>query len=391
LAATAAAFLLAAGGASAAAPGVSTDAASSISPTNARLNGAVNPGGKSTNWYFQFGTSTSYGTNTATQNAGSGTKAKSESIAINGLHPGTSYDFRIVASNASGTSFGANQSFVTFGPPAAQTQTSQSVNTSAATLVGAVNPGGLATSWYFEYGTTTSYGSRTATEKIGAGTSTLTVSAPLANLAPGTTYHFRLVATSSAGTSYGADASFATSPALSLKANVLEVVHGNEVALSGVVTNGAMGVSVTISSEPYGTNSFTTVGTTLTRTGGAFVFYARPHIGTTYVAGANGGTSQTVAIGVRPSVSLVRLRLARLETHVSAGVQLVGRQVKLQRLEYGHWVTLKQFHLNANSSVVFKATELPHGHSTIRIALSVNEAGPGLLAGFSRELSYRRS
>lgn len=382
--------LVGAGVASAAAPSVTTNAASSIAPTKVRLNGSVNPGGRATTWYFQLGTTTGYGTNTAVQNAGSGTRTQGESIAVNGLAPGTAYDFRIVASNASGTSFGANQSFVTLGPPAVQTQTAESVNTTAATLVGAVNPGGLSTSWYFEYGTTTAYGLKTPTENIGSGASVLTVSAPLASLAGGTTYHFRLVAVSSAGTSYGSDASFTTTPALTLKAQALEVVHGDEVALSGVVSTGAIGVMVSISAEPYGTSSFSVVGTTLTRTAGTFVFYARPHIGTTYEASANGGTSQTVAIGVRPSVSLVSLRLARLETHVSAGVQLVGRQVQLQRLEYGHWVTLKQFHLNAKSTAIFNASALPPGRSTIRIALSVNEAGPGLLAGFSRELGYRR-
>jgi hypothetical protein len=293
--------------------------------------------------------------------------------------------------NGSGTTFGANQSFVTPGPPAAVTETSQSVGTTTATLVGTVNPGGLSTNWFFQYGTTTAYGSETPSENIGSGTSTMSVSAPIASLAAGVGYHFRLVAVSSAGTSYGADATFSTTPALTLNTHTLEVVHGNVVPLSGIVAGGATGVTVTITAEPYGMSSFATVGTTLTRTNGAYVFYARPHIGTTYQASANGGSSQTVAVAVRPSITVKRIAHGRLEAHVSAGVQLIGRNVKLQRLESGRWVTLKQTHINSLSNAILSSTALPHGHSTIRIALSVNEAGPGLLAGFSRVFSYLRS
>jgi hypothetical protein len=377
--------------AAAAPPFVTTGAASSIAPTRVRLNASVDPRGSATTWYFQLGTTTGYGTDTAVQSAGAGTKAVQESIVVAGLAAGTTYDFRVVASNGSGTTFGANQAFVTPGPPEAATQTSESVGTTTATLMGTLDPGGLSTSWYFQYGTSTAYGSTTPTENIGSGTATLPVSAPLSSLTAGTTYHFRLVAVSSAGTSYGADASFSTSPALTLKTQAQLVVHGNDVALTGAVADAGAGVMVTVAAEPYGTSAFATVGTTLTRTDGTYLFYARPHIGTTYEASGNGGSSQTVAVAVRPSVSLVRLTRGRLESHVAAGVQLVHRQVKLQRLQHGKWVTLEQLHLNTSSNAVFGPAALPHGHSTIRVALSVNEAGPGLLAGFSRVIAYSRA
>jgi hypothetical protein len=386
----AAAALILAGAAAAAPPSVSTSGASSLAPTAAHLNGSVNPNGRRTSWYFQLGTTTSYGTNTAVQNAGSGTKSERESIAVTGLTPGTTYDYRLVASNSSGTSFGPNETFVTLAPPAVQTQTAQSLQTTGATLMGAVDPNGLATTWYFEFGTTTSYGSKTTPETLASGTTVLTVSAPLANLVAGTAYHYRLVATSAAGTAYGADGTFTTAPALTLAAKSLSVVHGNELELSGAVSTGTPGVSVAVLAERYGATSFTQVGTAITRTGGSYAYYARPGIGTTYETSANGGTSQTVAIGVRPSVSLTALREARIQTHVSAGVQLVGRLVQLQRLESGRWVTLKYLHLNTHSTATFTASALPQGRSTIRVALSVNEAGPGLLGGFSREIGYKR-
>jgi hypothetical protein len=382
--------LLVVAAASAAPPAVTTDPASSLGPTKARLHGAVNPGGHDTTWYFQLGTTTGYGTNTAAQHTGAGTKPVNVAMSVNGLAPGTTYDFRLVASNSAGTTFGANQTFVTLAPPAVQTQAVQSVATTSATPMGAVNPNGLATSWWFEYGPTTSYGAKTPVESIGSGTAAIGVSAPLANLAAGTTYHYRLVASNSAGTNYGGDLSFVTAPALTLKAHAFDVVHGNQIELSGTVSSGTSGVAVTVAAEPYGSSAFTPVGTTLTRNGGTFVFYAKPGIGTTYQASVNGGVSQTVPVGVHPSISLTALRLARLKVHVSAGIQLIGRQVQLQRLQSGRWVTLKHYKLDTGSNVTFSASALPHGHSTIRIALSVNEAGPGLLAGFSRELGYRR-
>jgi len=79
-----------------------------------------------------------------------------------------------------------------------------------------------------------------------------------------------------------------------------------------------------------------------------------------------------------------------LSTRVSAASSFAGKIVQLQRLVNGRWVTVKRQRLDSSALGIFKASLLPRGHSTIRIALSVNEAGPGYLAGFSRTLGYRR-
>ena len=54
----------------------------------------------------------------------------------------------------------------------------------------------------------------------------------------------------------------------------------------------------------------------------------------------------------------------------------------------GNWVTVKRTRLNANSTALFSASLLPDGTSTIRVAMSVNQAGPGYLGGFSRQLTH---
>ena len=74
------------------------------------------------------------------------------------------------------------------------------VGPTSATLGGSVNPNGRSTSWYIEYGTSTSYGSRTSSRSAGSGTAALAVSVGRLRLKAGVTYHFRLVATSSLGT-----------------------------------------------------------------------------------------------------------------------------------------------------------------------------------------------
>jgi hypothetical protein len=224
----------------------------------------------------------------------------------------------------------------------------------------------------------------------GSGTGSRGVSTSVSGLTPGATYHFRLVASSNAGTSRGADGSFATMQSVTIAQAAHQVVHGRFVTLSGTVSNKQTGIRVTILAQPFGETSFQSVGTALTGNGGAWSFAARPTIRTVYVANAEGGTSTPVVVGVRPAVSLRRITNGRLSTRVVAGTSFATKLVQLQRLRNGRWVTVKRARLNARSAAIFKATALPRGRSTIRIAMSVNQAGPGYLGGFSRTMVYRR-
>ena len=78
-------FSLLAGAANAATPAAATGAVSNLSTTSVRLNGSVDPNGEQTNWYFDFGPTTSYGTRTAVMNAGSGQNANNVASNITGL------------------------------------------------------------------------------------------------------------------------------------------------------------------------------------------------------------------------------------------------------------------------------------------------------------------
>jgi hypothetical protein len=95
-------------------------------------------------------------------------------------------------------------------PPKATTKPATGVKSTSATLNGSVNPEGLKTTYYFEYGTTKSYGHKTGKHSLKAGTTARSVSALIHGLKPSTTYHFRVVAHNAAGTADGKDLTFTT-------------------------------------------------------------------------------------------------------------------------------------------------------------------------------------
>lgn len=93
-------------------PVAQTLAASNRTSSSARLNASVNPNTLATSVWFEWGATKNYGNTTAIQSIGSGGTAVSINAAISGLTAGTTYHFRVVASNSSGISYGANQTFV---------------------------------------------------------------------------------------------------------------------------------------------------------------------------------------------------------------------------------------------------------------------------------------
>ncbi len=105
--------------------------------------------------------------------------------------------------------------------PAASTGSASSLTRTSAVVAGTLDPRGAGTSWHFEYGTTTAYGQSSAAQSLPAGEGAQPISTTLTGLAPGTTYHYRLVASNSSGAAVGADATLTTAPA----APVLSVIH----------------------------------------------------------------------------------------------------------------------------------------------------------------------
>ncbi len=99
--------------AAASAPAVTTSSTSDVNKSNATLSGTVNPNGQSTTYVFEYGTTTSYGTQTNSTGVGSGNTPVGVHQAIFGLAPNTTYHYRLVATNATGTTDGADQTLTT--------------------------------------------------------------------------------------------------------------------------------------------------------------------------------------------------------------------------------------------------------------------------------------
>ncbi len=93
-------------------PTVTTEAPTGVDLTHATLTGAAAANGALTTWYFQFGTSASYGTNTA---PGSLSSNGVVTAALSGLAPATFYHYQLVASNSFGTALGGDVTFRTGG------------------------------------------------------------------------------------------------------------------------------------------------------------------------------------------------------------------------------------------------------------------------------------
>lgn len=94
--------------------------------------------------------------------------------------------------------------------PGVTTNGASGVSTTAATLGGTVYPTGASANAYFQWGTTAAYGSTTASQNVGAGTTPVPISANLTGLACATTYHLQAVVSNGDGTGYGGDQSFTT-------------------------------------------------------------------------------------------------------------------------------------------------------------------------------------
>ncbi|MHB8235821.1 MAG: alkaline phosphatase family protein [Solirubrobacteraceae bacterium] len=144
------------------APIVNTATPAGITQTSATLKATVNPnGGEVSECKLEYGTTNSYGQSApCTPPPGSGNAPVSVSAPVSGLTANNSYVFRVVATNAGGTSSDGEQTFKTLPEaPTVVTGVASQITQTSATLKATVNPnGGEVSECKLEYGTTNSYG-----------------------------------------------------------------------------------------------------------------------------------------------------------------------------------------------------------------------------------------
>jgi len=203
-------------------PNANTEAATAIGGSTATLNGTVDPdGGPDATCSFSYGTDPELADaeTVACTPAGPFANATAVSATLSDLSTVATYYFRVESSNSNGATNGEIMSFTTStSAPVVETGMVSDYAETTATLTGAVNPAGLSTTYRFEYGATASYGFSTPVSVAGVGNQALPVAAVIAGLQPSTTYHYRLVATNSLGTTHGADRTFATGGPLPVRA-----------------------------------------------------------------------------------------------------------------------------------------------------------------------------
>ncbi|HQZ15224.1 MAG TPA: Calx-beta domain-containing protein, partial [Vicinamibacteria bacterium] len=160
--------------------------------------------------------------------------------------------------------------------PTVTTDPATAVTDTEATWNGTVNPNGLATDAYFEYGLDTTYGSATTPSSAGSGSVPVPVTFAATGLLCGRTYHYRVVASNSLGTASGLDVSFATSPCpptLSISdVSVVEGDAGTTNATFTVTLSAASASTVTVSAETSDVTA--TAGSDYTATGPTTLSFA---------------------------------------------------------------------------------------------------------------------
>jgi hypothetical protein len=221
--------------------------------------------------------------------------------------------------------------------PGATTGPASNVTSTSATVSGTVNPNKQNTTYHFEYGTTTAYGTSTPDQGPVGGNAGKPASADLTGLAPSTPYHYRLVATNPSGTTQGADQTFTTlaagqappgGNAVTIAANPPSVLFGQATTITGQVTgNGNGGVQVTLQSKPAppvtGAN-FTDVATATTDASGNYTFTQIPELNTQYQVEAKASpkvTSPVITVNVR---KIVTFKLSDSTPKRGSGVRFSG-------------------------------------------------------------------
>jgi hypothetical protein len=270
--------------------------------------------------------------------------------------------------------------------PTATTGAATNIGSTTATLTGEVNPGRETTTWFFEYGTTTSYGSVTPTDTINGGNATRNVDAAVTGLAPSTTYHYRLVAQNPSGTVRGADRTFTTTASggpptgqqdVTLAAAPNPVVFGRRVVLSGRVrAPGNDPVQVALFADPFPLdNSFSQVAAGATASNGSYAFNHVPRVHTRYRVAA--ATSPATA---SPDL-LVRVRI-RVTLRLSDRTPRRGQRVRFSGLAFpahdGRRVLIQRRGSTGGFRTVARTTLRDAGSSRSRFSRSLRVSRDGV-------------
>jgi hypothetical protein len=264
--------------------------------------------------------------------------------------------------------------------PTASTGGAGPVTPTTALLHGTVDPNGHATTYFFQFGTTSLYGTNSGTQSAGSGQSAISITAGIGGLVPNTLYHYRIVAQYSGGLVKGKDRTVRTSKqplAMSLSAVPNPVPFGSPLMVSGALSgtgNGNRTVVLQANPFPYTQGFQLAANPQVTNAQGGFTF---PIL-------SLGMTTQfRVFLQANPSVAApvltvgvgFRVGAAANHTHVRRGGKvnfagtlqpaLSGVEVVIQRRRHGRWTTvgrtLSRHRVGAGSAKFSKRVRIQRG------------------------------
>ncbi len=373
-------------------PKATTSGAEALSRTGATVTGTLTPGGADATYFFEYGTSTSYGLKTPSTVVPASDAPTTVKRTLSGLTVETTYHYRLVATNAAGTSRGADRTLkTTANPKKPSVSTQPAINAAAqsATFTARINPQGQETTYYFQYGLSTKFGLKSAVQSAGAGTSTVSVATNVGALTANAKYYFRVIAKNATGTTTGSTRNFTTPRGLTgvnATATPSPVVWSGGAVIAGTVGGagvGGVGVALFRQDFPF-TGPFTQVATQVASSAGAFSFAVTP----LYQATKFQISTQTTLPVKSPVITVESALLTKLRVTARkrATVQLRGliypnapkARVSIQRqTPRGRWVRVKRVGVTALAARSSFRTTVPRisRKSRYRAVVTPNDAG----------------
>jgi len=246
-------------------PSVTTQLASQVTDGQAVLRGQVNPQGFDTTAFFEFGADISYGQKTLEQTLAANSVEQNVQAIVSSLACGTTYQYRVVASNSGGVSEGDNLTFTTQSCPSStselNTQPATNITMSAAQLNGTIKTD-KDINYYFEYGLGLKFGSKTVSQSMLVNTGATPISFVLDNLLCGRNYYYRLIGEDGIGNVTVSNARILTTLSC-LEAPVVLTQAATDIRSTGAVLQGSInsrGVA-SVAYFEYGTPGALTLST----------------------------------------------------------------------------------------------------------------------------------
>jgi hypothetical protein len=335
--------------------GATTLPATDVTNTTATLNGTVDG---ATAAHFEYGTTSGYGLPTPAQTVSDGPVTAT----IGGLSPNTTYHFRLFSDAGDGED-------LTFRtepnptPPAISNQLASAITPRTAHVRATLDPNGAETTYYFQYGRSTSYGTRSE-ELTVSGTDPVTVEADLTGLAPYTRYHWRLFARSAAGRTPGRDHTLRTArlaTAVTLFSSRKIVGFNRGVMLGGRVSGaGLKGMTLTLQQQEFPfAGAFTDVRATHAGEDGGYLFdvdHVRAATRYRVVSQTQEPVTSAVAlVRAKPRTTIRGRLLSRKRARISGTLTpVVTGELSLQQWGAGRWRQVRHRAITGASTFSFK-------------------------------------